>query len=103
MLRGTRQLKYLAQANILGSVAGLVVALPIFYFWGMSGVVPAIIASAFATYLVSLYFKSKIHIQSIAVSWKETIDLGKPMVMLGLSLTVVNLLASAVAFVLNGS
>ncbi|MBS1534240.1 MAG: oligosaccharide flippase family protein [Bacteroidetes bacterium] len=102
MLRGTRQLKYLAQANVFGSIAGLLVALPIFYFWGMSGVVPAIIASAFATYLVSLYFKSKIQIQSIAVTWRQTIDLGMPMVKLGLSLTVVNLLASAVAFILNG-
>lgn len=102
MLRGTRQLKYLAQANIFGGVAGLIVALPILYFMGISGVVPAIIATAFATYLVSLYFRRKVHIQSIPVSWKETIDLGMPMVKLGLSLTVVNLLASAVAFVLNG-
>lgn len=102
MLRGTRQLKYLAQANVLGGIAGLLVALPIFYFWGMDGVVPAIIATALATYLVSLYFKQKIRIQPVAVSWKETLHLGMPMVKLGLSLTVVNLLASAVAFALNG-
>ncbi|NHM06453.1 oligosaccharide flippase family protein [Flavobacterium sp. CYK-4] len=102
ILRATRQLKYLAQANVLGGVAGLLIALPIFYVWGMAGVVPAIIASAFAAYLVSLYFKRKVQVQTVAVSWKETIDLGMPMVKLGLSLTVVNLLASAVAFALNG-
>ena len=33
LLRGTRQLKYLAQANIFGGIVGLVVALPIFYFF----------------------------------------------------------------------
>ncbi|MBS7786442.1 oligosaccharide flippase family protein [Flavobacterium sp. CYK-55] len=102
MLRGTRQLKYLAQANIFGGVAGLLVALPILFFMGIKGVVPAIIATAFATYLVSLYFKNKIQLTEVKVSWQETINLGMPMVKLGLSLTVVNLLASAVAFALNG-
>jgi O-antigen/teichoic acid export membrane protein len=100
-LRGTRQLKYLAQANIFGSIAGLLVALPIFYYYGINGVVPAIIASAFATYLISFYFRSKVRFVIVPISWKETLELGKPMVKLGLSLTLINLLAAAVAFVLN--
>ena len=101
LLRGTRQFKYLAQANIFGGVVGLVVALPIFYFFGIDGVVPAIILTAFANYLVSLYFKSKIKFEPIAVSWTETLQLGKPIVQLGLSLTLINILAAGVAFALN--
>jgi len=102
MLRGTRQIKFLAQANVLGSVAGLVVALPIFYFYGIEGVVPAIIATSFATYLVSLAFQHKIKFEKAALTWKATFTEGKPMVVLGLSLTVISLLTAAVAFVLNG-
>lgn len=101
LLRGTRQIKYLAQANIIGGIVGLVVALPIFYFYGINGVVPSIIITAFANYLVSLYFRSKIKYTPVAVSWKDTLQLGKPMVQLGLSLTVINLLAAAIGFVLN--
>lgn len=100
-LRGTGQIKNLAQANIFGSLSGLLVALPIFYFWGINGVVPAIIASAFAAYLVSLYFRKKVQFEQVLVTWKETLVLGKPMVQLGVSLTIINLLAAAVAFVLN--
>ena len=100
-LRGTRQIKYLAQANILGGVVGLVVALPIFYFYGISGVVPAIILTAFGNYLVSLYFRNKVKYTVVKVNWSETLSLGKPMVQLGLSLTFVNLLAAAVTFILN--
>ncbi|MGV9003544.1 oligosaccharide flippase family protein [Flavobacterium sp.] len=100
LLRGTRQLKYLAQANIFGGIVGLVVALPLFYFYGIDGVVPAIILTAFANYLVSLYFKSKIHFEPIVVSWQETFQLGKPIVQLGLSLTLISILASGVAFAL---
>jgi O-antigen/teichoic acid export membrane protein len=101
LLRGTRQLKYLAQANVLGGIVGLVVALPIFYFHGIAGVVPAIIITAFANYLVSLYFKSKIHYVAATLDWKETLALGQPMVKLGISLTLINLLAAFVAFVLS--
>ncbi|MGC4041429.1 MAG: oligosaccharide flippase family protein [Flavobacterium sp.] len=101
LLRGTRQIKYLAQANIIGSIVGLVVALPLFYFFGVDGVVPAIILTAFANYLVSLYFRSKIQFEPIAISWKDTIQYGKPIVQLGLSLTLMSILASAVSFVLN--
>lgn len=101
LLRGTRQLKYLAQANIFGGIAGLVVSLPIFYFYGIHGVVPAIVITAFANYLVSLYFTSKVKYEAIAISWNETFQLGKPIVQLGLSLTLVNILAASVAFALS--
>ena len=100
LLRGTRQIKLLAQANIYGGIVGLVVALPIFYFYGIAGVVPAIIATAFANYLVSLYFTSKVSFEPIAISWHETLELGKPIVQLGLSLTLMGILASGVAFAL---
>ena len=101
LLRGTRQLKYLAQANVFGGIVGLLVALPIFYFFGIDGVVPAIILTAFANYLVSLYFRSKIKFEPIAISWQQTYSVGKPIVLLGLSMTFVNILAAGVAFILN--
>lgn len=101
LLRGTRQLKYLAQANILGGVVGLLVALPIFYFFGINGVVPAIILTAFANYLVSLYFRSKIKFEPIVISWVETFQVAKPIVQLGLSMTLINILAAGVVFALN--
>lgn len=101
LLRGTRQIKYLAQANVFGGIIGLIVAIPIFYFYGIDGVVPAIIVTAFFNYLVSLYFKSKIQFEPIFVSWKDTYNIGKPIIQLGLSLTLVNLLAAIVSFVLN--
>jgi O-antigen/teichoic acid export membrane protein len=101
LLRGTRQLKYLAQANIFGGIIGLLVSIPIFYFYGIQGVVPAIIITAFANFLVSLYFTSKVKVEPITISRKETFHLGKPIVQLGLSLTLVNILAAAVAFTLS--
>jgi len=100
-LRGTRQIGYLAKANIIGAIAGLFAALPVFYFYGIKGVVPAIILTAFGNYLVSLYFRSKVSFAKKSITWSETFSLGKPMVQLGLSLTLINLMTTAIAFALN--
>ena len=100
-LRVTRQIKYLAQANIIGAIAGLFAALPVFYFYGIQGVVPAIILTALGNYLVSLYFRSKVKFTKVNISWSETFSLGKPMVQLGVSLTLINLMTTAIAFALN--
>lgn len=101
LLRGTRQIQHLAKANIFGAIIGLLAALPVLYFYGINGVVPAIIATAFGNYLVSLYFKNKVKFAKVDLTWSETFTLGKPMVQLGISLTVISLLSSGIAFVLN--
>jgi len=41
VLQGLRKIKYLAAANVLGSVFALLVSIPLYYFYGMQGVVPA--------------------------------------------------------------
>ena len=42
ILQGTRQLKYLAKANLLGSLIGLLISAPLYYIKGIDGIVPAI-------------------------------------------------------------
>ena len=101
ILRGMRKIRELAQANIAGAIAGLMIALPIFYFYRIEGVVPAIIASAAATYLVSIYFRRKVEVKPTKLSLKETFSGGKEMVSLGIILTASSVLSYAVKFILN--
>lgn len=100
LLRGTRKIKSLAQANITGSIAGLVVALPIFYFFGIKGVVPAIILTSFSGYLVSLYFRRKISFRKVALNYRETMKEGGSMVKLGISLSLSALMGTGVSYIL---
>jgi O-antigen/teichoic acid export membrane protein len=101
LLRGMRRIKDLARANISGSTAGLLVSIPIFYFFGIDGVVPAIIAASVTTYLVSIYFRSKVDIKSIKIPFRETFREGKQMAALGIILSVSALLSTGVKFLLN--
>lgn len=101
LLRGLRKIGDLAKANIFGSVVGLIVTIPIYYFWGIDGVVPAIIVASVIGYFVSLYFKRKVKIQIIDLAWKEVFTEGKGMVMLGVSLSLSAMFSTAVNYVFN--
>lgn len=54
ILKGTRQLKKLATIQILTMIATLAVSLPAYYFFGMSGIVPVLVAIAFITMVCTL-------------------------------------------------
>lgn len=101
LLRGIRKIKLLAKANIIGSTTGLLVAIPIFYFFGIKGIVPAIIATAAVTFLVSLFFRKKVEIQTTSITPRETFSIGKQMIALGITLTVASLFTSGIKFILN--
>jgi len=101
MLRATRKVKYMAKANIYGSISGLLVTLPILYVWGIDGVMPSIIAASFCTFLVSLLFRKYVDVQEVELSLREKFDLGKPMVAMGINISLNVVLGSLIAFVLG--
>ena len=101
LLRGMRKINLLASANISGSVAGLLVVIPIFYFYGIKGVVPAIVASSATTYVVSLYFRKKVNVKAINMNFRDVFAGGKQMVVLGVVLTLSTLLTTGSNFLLN--
>ena len=101
VLRATRKISELAKANIYGSVAGLLVTLPILYFYRIDGVMPSIIAASLATLLVSMLFRKYVIVEEVELTLKEIFDLGKPMIAMGINMSLSALLGTASAFVLS--
>lgn len=92
ILQGMRKLKYLAQANIAGSIIGLLISVPIYYVWHIDGIVPAIILTSLASLAIAWFFASKIKIQQTNITWKETIIEGKGMLRMGFVLSLSGLI-----------
>ncbi|OBQ55557.1 oligosaccharide flippase family protein [Tamlana sp. s12] len=94
ILQGTRQLKKLAKANLWGSFLGLLVAIPIYYYYKIDGIVPSIILSVIIAYfIVVLYVEHKgFKIRKIGIV--ETFKKSKSMLSLGLSLSVNSLIVA---------
>lgn len=90
ILKGMRQLGALAKASIFGSVAGLLSAIPFYYFLGKSGIVPSLIITSFVTLFFSNLFVRKIQYKKIRFSFKEIYKDSSPMIKMGISLMLVS-------------
>jgi O-antigen/teichoic acid export membrane protein len=101
LLQGTRSLKYLAFANMLGSVASVFVALPLYYFYGEDGIVPAIVIMALVTFVIAANFSSKLNIKKVKISFSESLKQGSGMLKLGIMLSLSAIVASIVAYIVR--
>jgi len=98
ILQGSRKLKYLASANMAGSILSLLITLPLYYLYGSSGIVPALIIMGISTFFVAMYFGNKIEIPIVKVDIQEVVRKGKGMLKLGFMLSLSGLISSIVAY-----
>ena len=88
ILQGMRKLKYLAKANIYASSLGLFVVIPLYYFYHIDGIVPAIIITTILSYVFSKYFSDKLKIKPLKLSNKQAFQEAGPMLKLGFMLSI---------------
>ena len=87
ILQGSGRLKIFARSTVAGSVASLLVSIPLYYIWRMAGIVPSLLASFF-TFLFNYIASRKSKVQSQKISAKEAIKEGTPMLKLGIYMTI---------------
>ncbi len=91
VLRGMRQINYMARSSLSGAILGLAISVPIYYQWGIDGIVPAIIVSSIASLIRTWYFASKVKLDKVEVSRKDTVTEGKEMLTMGFMLSISSL------------
>ncbi len=101
VLQGTRQLKSLAKAGVLGSAFGLVTAIPLYYFYGLDGIVPSMIITALTALILSWYYSRKVIIQQQNISKNEMWSGGLSMAKLGISMTLAGFISTLSTYILN--
>lgn len=89
ILKGTRQLRSMATVQVLTVIASLVISVPIYYFFGVSGIVPVLVLMAFATMLPTLSYSLRLyplHISKLRFADITAVLVeGRPMVRLGVA------------------
>lgn len=98
ILQGSRKISFLAKANLAGSIIGLFTTIPLYYIWGIDGIVPALVISAFVSLFISYYFRKKIEIEKISVSKIRSIAEGKKMLKVGFSISITGFITLAAAY-----
>lgn len=98
ILQGTKQLKRLARCSVYGSIAALLVSLPLYYFMGIDGIVPSLILYAAATLIVTLVYKDR-EIEKSDITLQQTAQQGRDMVTLGVFMTVSSFITTLFSYI----
>lgn len=101
VLQGMRRLKDLAKASAIGVTVGLFACVPLYYFMGTKGIVPALIATSLTSLILSWYYSRKIEIERVSVSVREAFRGGGVMLKLGVAMSINAILGTVLAFVLR--
>ena len=99
ILRGTRRIKDTAKAGLLGSALGLIIAVPLYYYFGIKGIIPSLILSALIILFFSWYFSKKVKTICVKISNREIAVQGKVMIKLGLVMTLASLIGSGASYI----
>lgn len=101
ILQGTRRYKSLAKCTAYGMTIGLFVSVPLYYLWGVEAIVPNIIISSVTSLLLSWYFSRKIQVDPIEQTTRETFQLGRSMLTMGLTMSLTQFLSIATSYALR--
>lgn len=102
IMQGCRQLKPLAYASLLGAILSLALTVPLYYYFGVNGIAPAIIVGYFSIYAINSYFVRKEKIDtSEKIGIRQTFERGKTIVGLGIVLMFSNFLMTIFNYVTN--
>ena len=101
LLQGLRKISAMANANVLGALLSLIVSIPLFYIWGIDGVIPSIILSSLITLLISWMFARRVKVNPVKVSYIETLKGGAGMIKLGLFTVFSGLVASLMMYLIR--
>lgn len=103
ILQGLRRLKFLAKANIYGSLVGLLATIPLYYFYKLDGILPAIVLTSGAIFIFAYIYARKV-IKSYAPVATSTgtnfVSDAKPMVTLGVALGFSSMIRLLVAYLI---
>ena len=100
LLQGTRRLKHLAASSVSSSLLSFLTSLPIYYFWGVKGIVPALIITALTTVTLNYFYAHKIKLTKVIIGIKEILKEGSEMVKLGVVMMLTSLLSTLTSFLI---
>lgn len=96
-----RQLNVLAKASLWGAIAGLISAIPFYYYLRERGIIPVIIITALAVLYFSNKYVRKIKYNRVKFSAKDFVIKSTPMIKMGIALMIVGFLGSMVDLIIT--
>ncbi|AVC43803.1 hypothetical protein B4919_02910 [Francisella tularensis subsp. novicida] len=102
ILKGLRHLRSVAKSMMLGSLFGTIFGVPLYYFFGINGIIPSLIIMAITLALFSTYYVYRARYDmTIKLEFKECLDKSIKMIKVGLALMLVTFAATITNFIIK--
>lgn len=102
VLQGIHEVKRISKASLVGGLTGLLVGVPLYYFFGDQGIVPAMIALALAMYIFySVSLSRSMKLPDVRFIWQSHKPIVKRLIVLGLLLMSNDVILSLVEYLTN--
>lgn len=101
ILKGMRQLRLLAKANIIGSVIGLIISIPLYILLKVKGIIPVLIITPAIAFVFAYYFVKRIKYNQYNLSNLEIFRNANPMIKMGIALSITTFLSQITVFIFS--
>lgn len=101
LLIGKRRLKDVAKCSLYGSIVTLITSVPFFYFLRLDGIVPGLIVSTIANFLITLNFSRRVTLPRVVVTKADVKSYGISILKLGASMVVASILGNVAVYAIN--
>ena len=83
ILQGMRKISYMVKSGLIWNFLGLLIAIPLYYFFRNNAIVPVFILISIAMYLSARHYRKRIDVEISAVSYKIAINKGVAVLRIG--------------------
>ncbi len=101
LLQGMRKIGSMAKSSLYGAIGGLVTAVPLYWVFGLNGIVPALITVSFIGLFFTWFFARKISVEKVVQSYRDSLQREGNMVRLGVFTVVSGLVSTLTLFLLR--
>lgn len=98
VFQGLRRFRKLAACSLAGTVGGLTLSIPLFYFWRIDGIVPSFIAYFLCAWIAMGWYREHVPAPASTQTFKANLRIGSRFVTLGLYLTLTSITANLISY-----
>lgn len=100
-LKGFQKIGFVVKVGIYTSVLSLLSAIPIYYFFGIKGIVPVLLLSSIFAFIVTKFYSLKLRLSKVNISVKSVFQEGGEMIKMGVVLVTATFLGSLTKYGIN--
>ncbi len=101
LMQGCFRYKDMAKATLVGQILSFLITIPLYYFWGNDGIVPALLLSSFVGVIISTIFARRVPYEKVKLSLKAIWENGRGMLTLGGVIALGSVVGNISSYLMN--